>query len=319
MEILVLGCSDVFLRRVLPALNSCEGITKIHIASVSKTRTLNQVKVCKKIGVWFDDYTAAIKSSYSDLVYISLPNHLHYIWAKKSLEEGLNVIVEKPATINLSDSEYLVELSLNKNLCLAESTVWPFHPAIDVVKNNLIQAQDKFLSVNASFTVPAFNEDNFRNFPEFDGGAFNDMSAYASSIGRVLFNEFPSYISGEAISFDKSTNIITSFSIKLEFGKNKVVQGFFGFDLDYKNNLEIKGRNFSLDLNRVFSPPADIEISLKAKIDDLCNEKFFIGDAYAKFFESILATYNTNKKKLWSDVLLKDAIITNKLKSSIVS
>mgnify|MGYP000715771286 FL=1 len=95
MEILVLGCSNVFLRRVLPALNSNKEIKKIHIASKSKTQAIKELEFCNKIGIWFDDYSVAINSLYSDLVYISLPNHLHYIWAKKSLEEGLNVIVEK--------------------------------------------------------------------------------------------------------------------------------------------------------------------------------------------------------------------------------
>ena len=50
MEILVLGCSSVFLRRVLPALNSCAEITKIHVASKSKSHSALDKKISGKLG-----------------------------------------------------------------------------------------------------------------------------------------------------------------------------------------------------------------------------------------------------------------------------
>jgi predicted dehydrogenase len=312
-----LGCSSVFLRRVLPALNSCAEITKIHVASKSKSHSLLDKKISGKLGIWFDDYLIAINSLCSDLVYISLPNHLHFIWAKRSLEAGLHVVIEKPATLKLSDAECLVDLSYKRNLCLAESTVWPFHPNIEIVKNNLIPFQDKPIVVDATFTVPAFKNDNFRNFPEFGGGAFNDLSAYAVSIGRVLFDEKPRSFSGESLSFDELTGIDTAFSVKMEFGKDKILKGFFGFGFDYKNTLEISGTSFLFELNRVFSPPRDIKIKIKTKIDKRCTDQFFKGDPYANFFESILATYNTKEKFEWSEMLLQDADLTFKLKSVI--
>ena len=318
MEILVLGCSSVFLRRVLPALNSCAEITKIHVASKSKSHSLLDKKICGKLGIWFDDYSIAINSLCSDLVYISLPNHLHFIWAKRSLEAGLHVVIEKPATLKLSDAECLVDLSYKRNLCFAESTVWPFHPNIEIVKNNLIPFQNKPIVVDATFTVPAFKTENFRNFPEFGGGAFNDLSAYAVSIGRVLFDEKPRSVSGELLSFDKLTGIDSSFSVKMEFGKGKILKGVFGFGFDYKNILAISGSSFLFELNRVFSPPPDIEINIKTKIDECCTDQFFKGDSYAKFFDSILATYKTKERLEWSELLLQDADLTYRLKSVIM-
>jgi len=317
MDILVLGCSDVFIRRVLPALNSCVEITKIHVASKSKLPPLADSKVFGKLGFWYDDYLTAINSFCADLVYISLPNHLHFIWAKKSLEAGLNVVIEKPATLKLSDAEFLVNLSRKRNLCFAETTVWPFHPNIDFVKNNLILFQDIPIVVNATFTVPAFKNDNFRNFPEFGGGAFNDMSAYAVSIGRVLFNEKPYTISGKLISFDEASGVDMGFSVKMEFGKGKKLQGIFGFGLDYKNILEISGADFLFELNRVFSPPSDIEVCIKTKKDGCFEDQFFKGDSYANFFHLILTTYKTKERSKWSELILQDANLTNRLKPVI--
>ena len=319
MEILVLGCSDVFLRRVLPALNSCAEITKIHIASKSKTHSLLDRKFCGKLGLWFDDYSIAINSLCSELVYISLPNHLHFIWARKSLEAGLHVVIEKPATLKLSDTKCLVDLSYKRNLCFAETVVWPFHPNIEVVKNNLTSFLDKPILIDATFTVPSLKTDNFRNFPEFGGGAFNDMSAYAVSIGRVLFDEEPHFVSGKILSFDELTGIDTGFSVKMEFGNGKVVQGIFGFGFEYKNMLEISGSSFLFELNRVFSPPADIEICIQTKIDGRHTDQFFMGDPYEKFFESILATYDTKERFKWSELIMQDATLTYRLNSMITN
>jgi len=319
MDILVLGCSEVFIRRALPALNSCAKVTKIHVASKSKSLTSLDRKIHGKLGHWFDDYSSAINSSCSDLVYISLPNHLHFIWSKKSLESGLNVIVEKPATLKLSETEALVNLSRKRNLCFAEATVWPFHPNIENIKKDLVPFKDKPIKVNATFTVPSFDDNNFRNFSKYGGGVFNDMSTYAVSIGRVLFDENPHIISGTLLSFDKTKGIDTCFSIKMEFSKGKILQGIFGFGLDYKNTLDISGDSFIFKLNRVFSPPADIEIKIKITLDNYSMEKLHKGDTYENFFDSVLSTYDTKKKLEWSELILQDAILTNKLKSVIES
>ena len=315
MEILVLGCSGVFLRRVLPALSDLSGITKIHVASKTKTLADIDKTFLTKIGLWFDDYSHAIKSSSAAIVYISLPNHLHFMWAKKSLEAGFNVVLEKPATLELSDTQHLVALSNKKNLCLAESTVWQFHPNVDFLKSKLKLFQDRPLIVNGTFTVPNFHNDNFRNFPEFGGGAFNDMSAYVVSIGRILFDERPYAVSGVIVSCDDLSGIDTAFSIEMKFSRDRIFEGMFGFGLQYKNILNIKGPGLMFQLDRVFSPPSDTEINIKAELDQYPTDQYSKGDPYANFFEAILETSKTTKRSKWSEIMLQDAELTDRLKA----
>jgi dTDP-3,4-didehydro-2,6-dideoxy-alpha-D-glucose 3-reductase len=318
MEILVLGFSSVFLRRVLPALNSCEKIARINIASKSKSIFFLKEKIGEKFGTCFDNYSSAINSSCSELVYISLPNHLHFVWAKKSLEHGMHVIVEKPATLNLKDTECLIDLSRKNKLCLAESTVWSFHPCVEFVKNHIAMHKDEPALINACFTVPDFETNNYRNFHEYGGGAFNDLSAYAVSIGRVLFHENPHSVSGKLISFDELKGVDTLFSANMEFSKNRKLTGIFGFGLDYENNLKISGNDFYYELNRVFSPPNDIELNLEMRDDKQFSNQSFKGDAYANFFNSVIKTFNTPRNFEWSEILYQDAKIASKLKSSVM-
>lgn len=54
-----------------------------------------------------------------NLVIIVLPNHLHYSFAKKALEAGKNVVVEKPFTPTTREADELIELAGQKNLVLS--------------------------------------------------------------------------------------------------------------------------------------------------------------------------------------------------------
>ena len=53
----------------------------------------------------------ALKNSDADIVYISLANSNHYFWAKKALENGYHVIVDKPLAKNYLQTKKLVQLA----------------------------------------------------------------------------------------------------------------------------------------------------------------------------------------------------------------
>ena len=71
-------------------------------------------------------------------------------------------------------------------------------------------------------------------------------------------------------------------------------------------------------MNRVFSPPADMDVNIKSnKYSTYFNENFK-GDAYASFFDSVLSTCQNQDRIKWLDLIIQDAELTNKLKSKIL-
>jgi predicted dehydrogenase len=54
-----------------------------------------------------------------ELVIVNTPNYTHYEYAKKSLEAGKHVIVEKPFTIDVSQANDLIELAKKQNRVLS--------------------------------------------------------------------------------------------------------------------------------------------------------------------------------------------------------
>ena len=54
-----------------------------------------------------------------ELVIVNTPNYTHYEFAKKSLEAGKHVIVEKPFTINVQEAKELIDLAKKENKVLS--------------------------------------------------------------------------------------------------------------------------------------------------------------------------------------------------------
>ena len=100
MKILILGYSELFRKRILKVLIK----KKIKFCIASKTFSKKESKAYG----WFRDYDQAIKKSGADIVYISLPNSLHYKWALKSLKKECHVIVDKPICKNFLEAKTLV-------------------------------------------------------------------------------------------------------------------------------------------------------------------------------------------------------------------
>lgn len=78
--------------------------------------------VDKAIAARYDGYTVAI------------PAELHYPVGKKLLEQGLNVMMEKPMTLTASQSAELVELAKTTGSRLMVGHVLLFHPAFRKIK-----------------------------------------------------------------------------------------------------------------------------------------------------------------------------------------
>ncbi|WP_270525633.1 Gfo/Idh/MocA family protein [Longibaculum muris] len=119
-----------------------------------------------------------------DTVYVALPNHLHYIFAKKALEQGKHVIIEKPITANLKELKDLIKLAKEKHLMMIEAMNVHYLPAFHTLKEYLKKiGQPKIVSFNYSqysSRYDAFKAGHI--LPAFDyhkaGGALMDLNVY---------------------------------------------------------------------------------------------------------------------------------------------
>lgn len=57
------------------------------------------------------DYEAILSNPDVDTIYVGIPNHTHYDYAKQALLAGKHVICEKPFALHLEEFEELIKLA----------------------------------------------------------------------------------------------------------------------------------------------------------------------------------------------------------------
>jgi predicted dehydrogenase len=140
------------------------------------------------------NYDELLKSDV-DTIYVALPNHLHYAFAKKALEADKNVIVEKPFTSNSKEAQELVDLAKNKQCFLFEAMTVHYMPAMLQLKKDVMQLGEmKIISLNYSqysSRYDAFKQGQI--LPAFDyhksGGALYDLNVYNIHFVLDLFGQ----------------------------------------------------------------------------------------------------------------------------------
>ena len=183
MKLGIIG-TGLIVNDFLPELVKMEGLEIVSVmgspAGFAKAEALS-----KKFGIPnaahdFDELCAAG----IDTVYVAVPNNLHFLYCKKALESGKNVIVEKPMTDNAGEAESLAALARRKKLFLFEAitTVYmtgyqkirewlPLIGDVKVVQSNYCQYSSRYDNFKRGIIAPAFD-------PKKSGGALMDLCLY---------------------------------------------------------------------------------------------------------------------------------------------
>ena len=141
----------------------------------------------------FTDYDELLDNAGVDTVYIGLINSVHYEYAKRALEKGINVIVEKPFTGTYEEAEDLIALARKKGCFVFE--------AITVLHNDVIEKMKAALSklgpikmMTANYSQYSSRYDRYLNGevdhsfdPAFLGGALRDINVYNIHYAAALF------------------------------------------------------------------------------------------------------------------------------------
>ena len=83
---------------------------------------------------YFNDLDKMLSEIETDLVIVCSPSGLHYEQSKKIIEKGNNLIVEKPLTLTIHQSEILKEAALKNKVILNVAFQNRLNPAIQILK-----------------------------------------------------------------------------------------------------------------------------------------------------------------------------------------
>ena len=195
MKLAILGTGKI-VEEVLPVLQEINGIELSAILStprsIEKAEKLAELYAISQAS---SDYDNILANPEVDTVYVALPNHLHYDYAKKALLSGKHVICEKPFTLTLAEFEDLAKIAEQKNRILLEAITNQYLGNFASIKANLSKLGDIKI-VECNYSQYSSRYDAFKRgeiAPAFDpakgGGALRDLNIYNIHLVVGLFGK----------------------------------------------------------------------------------------------------------------------------------
>ena len=133
-------------------------------------------------------YEELIADSEVDVVYNSLPNHLHAEWTIKCAQAGKHVLCEKPLAANVGQAMALIEAVRYHNVFMLEAFMYRCHPQTaklaELVKEGVI-GEVRLIQANFSFDM-GISLENIRQQNGAAGGGIMDVGCYTMSMARLI-------------------------------------------------------------------------------------------------------------------------------------
>lgn len=224
MKIGIVGAGNI----VPDFLEASKNIEDFEIVSISATENGRErmKKLSEKYGIKniYTNYEDLLNDDI-DVVYIAIPNSLHYEFAKKAIERNKHIILEKPFTTTYKEAEELVELAQEYGIMLFEAISNQYLPNYEKTKE-LISELGDIKIVQLNYSQYSSRYDRFKKgdiAPAFDpkksGGALMDLNVYNIYYIVGLFGS-PQKILYTA---NIERNIDTSGVLVLDYGSFKCV------------------------------------------------------------------------------------------------
>lgn len=260
--------SEIAFRRFLPSLQNAKNFEYIGVAIANKEEFAGatddilekeRIKAQKFVdnygGKIFEGYVELVSSAEIEAVYLPLPPALHFKWAKKALENGKHVLVEKPSTTSLKDTEELINLASEKGLVIHENYMFVFHNQLKAIDEIIKSGEIGDIRLyRISFGFPRRDVRDFRYNKVLGGGALLDAGGYTIKLATELLGN-DTRLTAAIANYVPGFEVDMYGSATLQNGKGIVAQVAFGMDNDYKCSLEIWGSKGSLTTGRILTAP----------------------------------------------------------------
>jgi predicted dehydrogenase len=139
----------------------------------------------------YSSYTDLLADAAVDVVYNSLPNHLHLQWTIEAARAGKHVLCEKPLTVNAAETESMLAAVREANVFLMEAFMYRCHPQtlklVDLIRDGAI---GEVRVIQAAFGYDlgdgetAYRNIRLRN--DVCGGSIMDVGCYTVSMARLI-------------------------------------------------------------------------------------------------------------------------------------
>lgn len=182
LKAVLIGCGAI-AREHLAALVDLKGVEVAAVCDLSAARaeaTAERFSVAK----WYSNYEQMLADIKPDLVHITTPPSAHFPIAKICLSAGLNVLCEKPITVDYRDFVLLKQLAIQNRCMLMENQNLRFHSSIQRIQGLIASGRlGDVLEAQIFFFLNLFG----RGSPYIDQNATHfGMALHGGVIGDFL-------------------------------------------------------------------------------------------------------------------------------------
>lgn len=309
IRIAVLAPAEIARRRFMPALAKVEGVEYAGVGVATREEfgggpagslpggapapegelVPGDLALAREMqGEWGGEvwrgYGALLADPSVDAVYVPLPPGLHAAWGRAALRAGRHLLMEKPFTCSLADTQGLLSLARERCLAVHENYMFAFHGQIAFARLLVEEGRvgDPRL-YRVDFGFPRRPADDFRYVRALGGGALLDCGGYALKLGAMLAGE-GARVTSASMSPDPSSDVDLYGSATVE-GEGGVAQVSWGMDNDYRCSLDVWGSAGTLRTGRILTAPAGLVPEFEVRRDGA--EERIAGPADDSFAKSL--------------------------------
>ena len=183
-------------------------------------------------GTWeemFDQESKLPEGERMEMVSITTPNHLHFPIAMRALENGFNIVCEKPVTISLDEAEKLAKKVDETGLLFALTYTYTGYPMVkeakQLVSDNelgnirkiVVEYPQGWLSTPLEQT--GNQQASWRSKPEFNGpgGCLGDIGVHAENLAEYITGLQISELCADLNSFVPGRELDDDVAVLLRF------------------------------------------------------------------------------------------------------
>lgn len=234
-----IGCGDVVEKKSGKPFN-LDGESEVLAVMC---RTLDKAKdYATRNGVkeYYDDAEKIFSHEDIDAVYIATTPDTHMPYAKRAIEAGKAVYVEKPMGVNLEECYEVMDLAKEKNVPLFVAfyrRVLPYFVEIKKFLDDGEIGQIRSVSVIQYKKAPDSDEKTWRRVPELSGGGlFHDVGCHTLDILDFLIAPIKK-VSGNTSNQRKMFDCDDTVSCSFEFENGIIGNGLWCFDVEQDKDL----------------------------------------------------------------------------------
>jgi len=156
----ILSTANIGVKHVIPAIKRTDHeVTAISSRNPSRARQVAEKCDIREV---YESYESLLSDSDVDAVYNPLPNGLHAEWTKRAVDNGRDVLCEKPLTADTDEAHDLRSYVKSTDCLVMEGLMYAYHPRTERALELVSEYLSGVSSVTARFSFHLDRTDDIR-------------------------------------------------------------------------------------------------------------------------------------------------------------